>query len=699
MATPVNAAPMVIDQGTKDNSTRTLPSSPLMVPQHCPLVWTYAGKGPIGRYYVDHDNVSLTQIYGDKTFDVNGPYFSHQTPFLQAFAANGNNMVVHRLVAPDATDVANVSLWLDVLETNVPVYIKNDDGSLKLDEAGQPEQLMAGVAGEEQPVTVAGYKVAWVTKNTVAPVGEYQRGLLTSAPGIQTEGGQQSTQYPIFEFSAMDQGEDGNNLAVKLFPALQTDITPFPDGILNEGKVYPYYFGMVRLMDEVTGITNPVLNSFGSQQVTFITKEKGTHPSTGATIDLNKVTKDLYINVPVAQQSGLGVAYTYHGNLNNVLEMFYNAEKDVSDEHRDEVINNTEENFHALNIVSFCSSNGSPYKSVHLVNVEGATRITKNTNIFMGGSSDGTITKSLMDAQVAADLENYNSSLHEYNDLVKHPESIIYDSGFTNKTKKVFPKFIARRKDTFVALSTYAHDNPAASLDEQYSTAISLKTMIELYPESATFGTSVMRGIVVGGSGDLINSLYTERVPVLYEVAYKASRYMGAKDGKWKNGYLFDKAPLSVVGKIKNIDVTWVPASTRNTLWSAGLCFVLNYSIEETFIPAIQTVYEDDTSVLNSFFCAIAISYLNKIQHASWREFSGVSSLTNAQLETQVDAFISKNIKDKFDDMFVIIPETTVTEEDAIRGFSWHSNVKIYAPNMKTVAIARVEAYRIEDLG
>ena len=181
-------------------------------------------------------------------------------------------------------------------------------------------------------------------------------------------------------------------------------------------------------------------------------------------------------------------------------------------------------------------------------------------------------------------------------------------------------------------------------------------------------------------------------------MAYKAARYMGAKNGAWKNGFAFDRAPLSIVTQLKNIDVTWVPASTRNILWSTGLNFVLNYQVGTQFFPALQTVYENDTSVLNSFFTAVAIAYLNKVAHAAWREFSGSISLTNAQLEEQVNLFVANLVKDKFDGKFVIQPNATVTELDNLRGYSWTLPIKIFASNMKTVMTTYVEAYRMTDL-
>lgn len=696
MSDIINAAPMVIDQGTRDLSTRTIPLPPLMFPQHLPKVYLFAEKGPIGPNYVDFDSAPITKIYGDNTFDVNGVYYTHQTPFAQKFASNANNCVIHRLVPDDANDRANVALYLDVLETQVPVYEKNSDGSLVVDEFNNP---VVAMDSNSDPITINGFKLAWVVDKTEALVGEYTPGQLTERPGVQVDDAVQSKQYPIFEFAAQDAGEGGNLLGVKLYAASGTDVMPFPSAQLVEGKQYPYYFGMSRVVDPISGKVNAVMNSFGSQMSKLSFKSDGIDPASGANISLAKVVKDQYIDLPSNLSTDLGTAFVYDGNLKTVLTMMYDLEKNITDDHRDSVIRNDEDNIFALNILNFTSSNGSPYQALKLVDVSGSIRLGKNTNVFLSGASNGTINEEVMDTLVAADLEKYADGLDQYQDQVGHPESIIYDSGFSLKTKKNFPKFISLRKDTFVVLSSYAHDIGLSMLADQTSVAIALKTMMELYPESATFGTPVMRGVVMAASGYINDSLYTKRVPTTYELAHKASRYMGAKNGKWTNGLRFDKAPLSVITQLKDLDITWVPTSTRNNLWAVGLNFPLNYQARRQFFPAIQTVYQDDTSVLNSFFTVVAISYLNKIAHAAWREFTGDVSLTSAQLENEVNNFVSGLVKDKFDGLFVIVPDCTVTEMDALRGFSWTLPIKIYANNMKTVMQTHVIAQRMEDLG
>jgi hypothetical protein len=431
----------------------------------------------------------------------------------------------------------------------------------------------------------------------------------------------------------------------------------------------------------------------------FILEQGKRDPASEDILDAKYVITDKYISDRGYYKNEIGNIHVYNSNINTLLQMFYNSEKTQIDAFTDSLISPSANNYYAINILSFTNSNGSPYNTIKLVDDIDSTRITKNTNLFLAGGNDGTLDENIFDNLVRNDLINYSNSLHEYQDLVLHPESIIYDTGFSLNTKKALGNFISKRKDTYIIASTYAYNAPAATIDEQYSVGVALKTTYQLYPESSYFATPTMRASIVAGSGEIINSNYKKRVPKSYEILHKASRYMGASNAKWKNGYLFDREPGSVITELKNLDNGWIPASTRNTLWSVGIIFTLNFEIRKQFFPALKTIYDDDTSVLNNFFTAMAICYLNKIAHAAWRKFSGSISLTNAQLEEQVNKFVSEAVKDAFDNLFVIKPDAKVTELDAIRGYSWTLPIKIYANNMKTVMETYVEAHRMSDLG
>lgn len=686
-----NASPMVYSLGTRDLSSRIVNNNSLNVPQHLPKLYIYAESGPIGPNYIDLSATSLTSLYGTETFNVDGKYYTHQTPFLEVIAAQGNNCVVHRLVAPDAKDTANITLYLDVLPTQVPIYQKNTDGSLKLDNTGAPiTQKDSG--GSD--ITASGYKVCWVADHTVANVGQYQRGLGVIRNGIQVDGAVQSTQYPIWEVAARWQGEKGGKTAIRMFPSMRTDPSIFPSYFLSESKIYPYNFQVVELVSKVTGKMLSVSNNTGAQLSRFCSKKGAIDLYNTGGVDFTTMATKQYIDTTEVKSNSIGDVYSYDANIETVLGLLYAAEKVIADPYRDSVISTTEDNIHALNILSFTSSNASPYQTIKMVDATGAIRFTKNTNVFLKGTTDGTITETLMDAQVAEDMINYDDDAHEYNDVILHPESQLYDSGFALSTKLVMPKFISRRKDTFCLLSTFSHVNVASLSSEQVSIGIALKTMFELYPESDYWGTPVMRGMIMAGSGDIIASRYRKRVPTSYEVAYRSAVYMGASDGKWRPGFMFDRAPNSLISKLKNVESAWVPASSRSIMWSVGINFSMTYKVKTQFFPALQTVYENDTSVLNSYFVAVACCYLNKVAHATWREFTGTISLTNSQLEEEVNKFVNLSVKDKFDGKFTITPEAKVTAADNTRGYSWTLPMKLSANTMRTVLSTYVETYR-----
>lgn len=698
-----SAAPMVNDLGTRDLSGQTIAQVLLNFPQHLPKIYLFAENGPMGPNYMDWSKSTLTEVYGSKTVDVKQKYYSHQTPFAEAAVRAGNNCVIHRLPGRGAKDKANVTVYLDVLPNSVQLYQKNADGSLVYDEQQRPKPVLDN---NQQPVTIPnGYTVCFVLDSVSAPLGEYQIGLQSQRPGIQMAGQVQSTQYPLFELAAEHAGEFAKSLASRTYAALTTDIIPFPTNIFSETKVYPYYFQLMKQSASVAGKVDPVPNGFGAQYSRFVLAQEARDPGSDAVIDLSTVLTDEYINPSSGAKTGLGGVHVYYDNILQVSEMLYKAEMVVADSFRDSQINNSEANYLALNILGFTSSNGSPYQAIKVVDVAGSVRMTKYSNSFLDGAYDGEFDAKLLDELVADDMDNYENLLTEYHDLVAHPESIVYDSGFGLKTKRAMCKLISKRKDTYLVLSTFAHDAPATTLSEQNSVGIALKTMVELYPESTYWGTGVMRAMIMGGSGEFAQGLYKKRIPTTYEVFCMAAAYMGAADGKWKNGKCFDKAPNNILRYLKKLDVVWVPASVRKVLWGTGVNFALRYSTAggpgndgQNFFPALQTVYNDDTSVLNNFFTAVAICYLNKIAHAAWREFSGDIELSNAQLEERVSTFIVEQTKEKFDGKFVIVPDVQVTEFDAKRGFVWTTAIKIYANTSKTVMNTYIEAHRLSEL-
>ncbi len=683
----VNAAPMVIDLGTQDLSTRQLPREPDAIPQHLPKFWLFAEKGPLTpQLVVGSDRINT---YGEDTFDLRSKYSNHSTVFANLVNAEGNACMLQRVLPADAGPEANLTLWLDVLATDIENFERNADGSIRFDTLGNPVVLG----------NVTGYKVKYVVTHSTDLT---TFGQLTMVPGDQVDPvtSTQSQRYPIMQLKSAYAGEYYNSIGIRISaPNIKTSAN-MPTKMMDAEKAYPFFLTVIKKSDSVLASVKPVSTIFGEPRMMFTLKQDVIDPLTDKQLYLGDQFPSAYRNVDDLRYrieiGDIGAAVIYNGYIDSLTTQFHTAEVPFIDQFSD--FSSAVEDKFLFNLFTGESSYGVPYHSFMFVDAPNAVTLSEHTNIFMAGSSDGTMDDTVHAALVKDQVNRYLDSNDELMDLAVNVESIIYDTGFPLETKKALTSFIANRKDTFVILSTHDVNDRVLTASEEFSLAIALRTRLQFYPESDYFGTPVMRGMVMGRCAKLRNSQYTKYLPISAEIAIKSARYMGAGHGRWKTGYNFDGAPGSVVDNMYGVNVTWVPASVRNRNWDVGLNFVLNYDRRSLCFPALKTVYTDDTSVLNSYFTAMAICYLNKVAHSAWREFSGVSGLSNAQLVDRVNEFVHNRVKDKFDGRYVIVPNATVTEMDAVRGFSWTLPISIYSPSLKSVMNTSVQAYRIEDL-
>lgn len=686
-----NASPQAIALGTQDLSGRVEPRPGESLPQHLAKIYLFASKGDGQPHLLAGADRDAT--YGSATFDPKSKFFTHTTLYSNLINAEGNAAMYQRLIPADAGPNANFTLWLDVLETTVDVWQRNADGSLFLDGTGSPVST----------ATVTGYKVKWVvTSETTMTDLNTNFGALASGVGDQTDAvtSAQSTRYPIFSFKAFSQGSAYNSSGIRISVPTLLNQDTMPSKLMQEEKVYPYNISVMN-KPSPTVSAKFVSSRFGDNSAMFVTKPDVLDPNTDGEVYLSKLFPSLWANTTDANYPLLypdfGELHIYQTNIDTLVSMFHTAEVPYIEPWSD--FTAAPEDMHLFNFVSGTSSTGAPYTTFQWATDANAVTLNEYTTVFAKNGSDGTMDLATLDAMVAAEMDRYADANDSVQDVAKNVESIIWDSGFGLDTKKALTQFISVRKDTFVALGVYASGQPEMSASEEYSTALSLRTRLQNYPESMYYGTPVARGMVVGRSGRLRNSLYKDLLPMTAEIAIKSARYMGAGNGRWKSGKSFDHGNNAVIENMTDINISWVPVSARALNWDAGLNFVIAYDMSSYRFPALKTVYTDDTSVLNSYFVAMAICYINKVTQAAWRFYTGSTTLTNAQLVDKVNEFVIEKTKDRFDGQFVVVPQTTITESDAQRGYSWTLPVSIYANNMKTVMTTSVQAYRMSDLG
>lgn len=686
----VNAAAMVIDYGTEDKSTKQLPREAELVPQHLPKFYIFAQKGPSTPELVS--GPERDQMYGAESFNYRGKYANHSTVFANLVNAEGNACMLQRVIPDDAGPESTIIAWLDVLPTTVDLYERNADGSITTDVLGDP--IITG--------TGAGYKVKWVVTHHAtkqALLDTY--GQLTIQPGDQTDlaTSTQSQRYPIFEMKVASQGEYGNLVGVRMWAPTIKSVAAMPTKMMTKEAAYPYFISLIRRPDAVSA-PRVVQTLFGEQRVMVTFKPNVIDPLTDSRLYAGDVLISAYENLTDLRYPKLygdfQNLHVYQSNIDLLLGLFHAAETPHIDSFSDFSAAATDK--HLFNFVTGVSSYNVPYHSFVFVDATNSVRFSEYTNVYAAGGSDGTMTHASHALLVKNEVTRYLDPNDEVQELAVNVESTIYDTGFPLDTKYALCSFIAQRRDTFVILSTHDVEDRILTAAEEHSLAVALRTRLQMYPESDYFGTPVMRGMIVGRSARLRNSQYVKHLPLSAEIAIKSARYMGAGNGKWKNGSHFDGAPGSVVDYMYDINITWVPTSVRNRNWDIGLNWVQSFDRRSYFFPALKTVYDNDTSVLNSYFTAMAICQLNKVAHSAWRQFSGVSHLSNAQLVSRVNDFVTARTQGRFDSRFVIRPDAFMTDSDLLRGFSWTLPIKIWAANMKSVMTTYVQAYRMDDL-
>lgn len=326
--------------------------------------------------------------------------------------------------------------------------------------------------------------------------------------------------------------------------------------------------------------------------------------------------------------------------------------------------------------------------------------LSTNTPVFLSGGSDGTLSNEMFETLVRKEMAKYLDPDSDVQDTAINVESIIYDTGYDMVTKKELFNFIALRKDTVVILSTHSD-----SLGEKYlgladtrARGVALRSRANLAPESEYHGTGVARALIMMSNGNLRDGTTANFIPSSFELGIKAAKMMGAGNGKWKREELFDNAPGNILNYLINIQPEFIPAGIKPTLWNDGLVWAQPYDRVQYHFPQLQTVYDNDTSVLNSFFNVMALATLNKIGADAWRQFTGTTSLTENVFKDTVEAYVNGRLKDLFAGIITVIPEVVISEYDSLRGYSWSLVNKMYANNAKTVMVYHTEVYRASDL-
>ncbi len=705
-----NAGSQQLKLGIKDNSRRGTVERSDAVPQHCPLVFSWAQKGPTDRELGGASD--FIPLYGDETFKGASKYATHQTPFAQLFHNTANRYLFKRLVPPDVGPKANVRIFIDVLQKDVKNYKRKSDGSIATDpDTDEP------IIDSTTP-TVPGVELRFLSKVITAGmvVGD---GKIES--GTMTDNSKRSNMYPFMDVPAKFLGEVYNNSGFIVESILNKD----KDSILvNKLKSLLYRLYYVTRPDAKSSHTLEE-NIFGSVYSTF-TLNNAISPDTKKEYSLQNASNTWENETDTEYDkiyNEFEEMYLYEDNVDLLTRMFMENEKtfiSVTPElwhdnvsaatfnwfdflSEDDTVLVEEERF-LMNILTGKSSKGVKYFTVEFNTT--STGITAglspisfgiDTPVWLGGASDGTLSAANFETAVQKEMNaylNYNSTVM---DTAVNVETVIYDSGFDFATKEKLAYFIGLRKNTFVSWCTHvASFGRRLTTEEEYEHAAILAIKASVFPESEFYATKACRAAIFIGSGYTDYVDYKKLLPQSFDIAYKTSSYMGAADGKWVEGYDFSMGGDNEIIVLKDLTPKEIPNNVKEMLWDSQANWSQATTRSIYFFPALQTIYPYDDSVLNSYFNIWIILHLQTIADKTWRKFTGNYKSTKAELAKMIVDYYKEKVAGKFDGFDNIVAEVQFTDEDNIRGYSWTLIVSVYSNVARTVQTNAVFAYRAE---
>ena len=729
MSVPINkATPRAILLGTRDDSTGLLPLETEQLPQHLPLTFLMTETGEDMSIA---SGSALTALYGEKTFDPNSAFFNHQTVLAETVLARGNQVMVKPIKLPGSTR-ASIRLSVEPVATT----ITSSTGVKK-----NVTRLIYHVDTISASLTGSGFGMGKI-------LASYRSGkqaqAIDGAPLSKlikedgTEYAATSSLIPLIDAEVDFRGSKGNCYGFSIDAPIATDSYPTDQSLSATLKSYIYRLKMYQ-KPETSSSAKVIYNSTSSDSTDFVLKPHSSDPNSGRAVSLQDVIVESYeseaVDGYIGTRAPFANVHIYNDNIEAVTRLVAGG-YDVQGEDQGGAtatfsipgLYNTEEqvreNLYKVNIITGVDYNGDAYPNVDFDNSVkfGGVRLGRDSIVYAQGGSDGIPFKNgaidrletlrLFDEAVRSWCQNEFVETNPVFDSAKFPFTTLWDSGFSMKTKLSMLLPMGQHKRIWTALATHSvadYLDPNAvepkfiyqeqlSGTDEISRASSLRIAAAIYPESEVYGTPVVRAIIVGRSGVLRSKRVRNYLPLTISVADKVAAYCGAGNGVWNSDNAFDQGDNKREKMFTNVNQTYQSRAAYNKSWDAGMIWVQQFDRGSLFFPAYQTAYPDDTSVLNSLSLLIAVSYLERVCEEVWRVLTGDNKLSGQAFIDASNELIIERTRGRFDNRFTIVPNTYFTEADSARGYSWTTDISIYAENSHTVGTFSIVAKRASEL-
>jgi len=648
-----NGAPINRKQGMQDNSVPELVREPIGDPIHKPLCFTFAARGVENEAF-PVSGANALDLFGRDLFGFRNKFTTFNTPYMALFNANGNEMMI-QAVRPDDATRAYQRLVAEVVTQQVPKWTRNPDGSVAYDANGPIKEAdVEGIAIILRIVDVQ-------TAND--PFGEFFAGRMIEGTLVGSDG-EKSKIYPLWDITGPYRGSDVNGFGNKIVP-LNAKSSPSMDARVQNaigGRLYS-----MQWFETLAGVTSPVIwkTLTGLSSVNFSFKPGAYYQPLRTDYDFENVVADAY-RKESPDIGGLPFFgpfekfHFYHDHYLTILQLAAAAAGHTGDPYLMDI-------FGGLDVA------GNPYDGV-VVNPSSAPDravFSGRTIHYLQGGSDGTLSDTVYDELVRREMLLFPSNgLVKYENELKYSLGTFHDTGFSYDTKEALVNFIAKSQNTFLFLTTHAYDQGQNDEQTEESAKVALIEMVSAAPESDYFGTPVARAIITGQSGFIRNSSWKKPVPFGYSLANMFSKYAGAKNGMYNPSFRFNRGEKTIIEDLERVTMPWKGNEVYASDWDVSLVTCRSYDYYRQFIPAVQSVYSEERSVLNNGLFDFTMAYVYRVTDRVWAAVSGEDRMTRDELAKDVEKKIIEALEGKLDGVAVVTPRAYFTAEDISHGYS-----------------------------
>lgn len=706
-----NSTPLNRFTGIQDNPGAPLSPREPQFPIHCPYIPILAKKGTTKKIYPSGAERDL--VYDVESFDKQSPFWNEFNKLSNDLIATDNIHATQRVKPKDAGAPANITLYIDVLETKIDEPKRNSDGSIKRDEFGDIVST-----GEK----IDGVLVKYFTQTFTDGIKVGEQTILEGTMKDADE--RKSSLYPIMDIPAKEFGSFYNNIGIKISPITGDNLK---SKFKTDGKFLPFEVSIFEKDSKnSTGLVKKTLSGGAATTVSF--KKDAIHPYTEGVLDFDLQFPHNWYNEDPSKSAikyyDIDNVHFYYDNLEKVLGKFITTEAallsdeevtwedgedaatlewfdftnadDITDEKHLFNWVTLKSSGKQVNYMSVFKDNSTPTITSANAGLEEVT-LGADSIIYLRGGSDGTLSIDEIQDHISIVMRDYLDPDSEVQSLVMNKESGMYDVGVDLDTKKIMANMLAVRPDTIVHWCTHqlSYGDTPMSTDDEYATALALLARAELFPESELYATSVCRATIIMGSMEDKDSVSKYRYTQNYELAKILGEYLGAADGRMKPLKCLDNGRANTILTLgKNYTPNFIPDSFKQTVWTSGITYSEPYKINQRAFLAIRTIHNNEQSVLTSPVLLYLNGLVCRIMDDAHKEFSGNEKDSNEVFANNMVAFMDKKLEGVIDNgRFNVEFEVIFDEGDLQRKYSYRVIAHISGNVMKTAQVSTVATY------